>query len=248
MIKLKFSFSQAVLPHDWQRLLHPLENLGFHSQCRRQARLFDRRSPLKKFQNQRFYLLMKKALVGSFFEIGCWLETIFRRQWHCKLCVSSCLWSSHRPIQVTFINWQIQFPFFSIDRFKYLFIILPLYFPWLTQCILQVSLHHAWDCRPPCNHTALHFLDRSGAKRTQNSHFSKNRMISFHPIISWASLALLPVFGSPTSFLSSTTPPYQRRLKFHLSQKCWFGIQCAGCGYFSTFLQWNRCWCYRWTI
>ena len=46
----KIQFSQVVLPHNWQCLLHPLENLGFHSQCRRQARFFDRRSPFQKLK------------------------------------------------------------------------------------------------------------------------------------------------------------------------------------------------------
>ena len=65
------------------------------------------------------------------------LETIFRGQWHCKLCVSPCLRPSHRPIQVFFINWPrpfiirpIQVPFvnrpiqvsLSINWFKYIFI------------------------------------------------------------------------------------------------------------------------------
>ena len=70
-------------------------------------------------------------------------------------------------------------------------------------------------------------------------------------LLRWASQALLLVFGSLTSYLWSTTLQYQLRSwccqprSVDSGLNCIVHVHCAGCGYFSTLLQWNCCWGYR---
>ena len=53
----------------------------------------------------RITLLLEVCLKNSWnIDWRGFFQSICRGQWHCKLCISSCLWSSHRQIQVTFLD------------------------------------------------------------------------------------------------------------------------------------------------